>query len=353
MTSIIDNNPDICAGKGLTGLVNMGNTCFINSCLQILSNTFELNNILDSSNIMNNLNNNSDATLMKEWNHLRQLMWKQNCVVEPGKFIYTMQRVAKTKNLELFTGFAQNDISEFMLFVIDCFHNSISRPVDMSIDGSTNTDIDKIAVKVFTQIKTMYSREYSEIWNLFYGMHISQIISCKTGKVLSHTPEPFFTINLPIPNTGKVVTSLYDCFDYYVSGERLEGENGRRNEKTGEYEDIIKNLTYWSLPSVMAIDIKRFDVSGRKSQNLVSFPLTGLDMRKYVIGYQKETYIYDLYGVCNHHSGSTHGGHYTASVKNANGNWYEYDDSNVSVISDPRKIVTSMAYCLFYRKIRV
>jgi ubiquitin C-terminal hydrolase len=73
-------------------------------------------------------------------------------------------------------------------------------------------------------------------------------------------------------------------------------------------------------------------------------------MRKYVIGYQKETYIYDLYGVCNHHSGSTHGGHYTASVKNANGNWYEYDDSSVSVISDPNSIITSMAYCLFYRK---
>jgi len=329
----------------------MGNTCFINSCLQILSHTFELNDILDSAGFMSRLNRNTDAVLMAEWNGLRTLMWKQNCVVEPGKFIHAIQRVAKVKGLDLFTGFSQNDISEFMLFLIDCFHNSVSRPVNMSIKGESNTDIDKIAVKVFSQIKAMYSTEYSEIWNLFYGMHISQIVSCKTGKVLSHTPEPFFTINLSLPRNGKVVTSLYDCFDHYVSGERLEGENGRRNEETGEREDVVKNLTYWSLPTIMAVDLKRFDATGRKSQNLVSFPLTGLDMRKYVIGYQKETCIYDLYGVCNHHSGSALGGHYTASVKNANGKWYEYDDQHIATIPDPRAIITSMAYCLFYRKV--
>lgn len=342
--------PSNYAGKGLTGLVNMGNTCFINSCMQILSHTYELNDILNTPGFLKRIKRNNDAQIMTEWNTLRLIMWKQNCIVEPGKFIHTMQNVAKVKGLELFTGFSQNDISEFMLFIIDCLHNSVSRPVNMNINGETNSSIDKIAVKVFSQIKAMYSTEYSEIWNLFYGMHISQIISCKTGMVLSHTPEPFFNINLSIPNKSKIVSSLYECFDHYVSGERLDGENQMKNEETGEYEDVDKNLTYWSLPTIMAIDIKRFDSSGRKNQNLVSFPITNLDMRKYVIGYQKETCIYDLYGVCNHHSNSAFGGHYTASIKNANGKWYHYDDSSISAITNPNSIITSMVYCLFYRK---
>ena len=32
--------------KGLTGLANVGNSCYINSCMQLLSHTYELNDFL-------------------------------------------------------------------------------------------------------------------------------------------------------------------------------------------------------------------------------------------------------------------------------------------------------------------
>ena len=69
-----------------------------------------------------------------------------------------------------------------------------------------------------------------------------------------------------------------------------------------------------------------------KLQNMVKFPLSGLDMtphvvkrsqsswslpshwspwrRPYCLGRDPEDYIYDLYAVCNHH-GTMQGGHYT------------------------------------------
>lgn len=71
-----------------------------------------------------------------------------------------------------------------------------------------------------------------------------------------------------------------------------------------------------------------------KMQNMVKFPLTGMDMaphmvkrsqsswslpshwspwrRPYGMGRDPEDYLYDLYAVCNHH-GTMQGGHYTGN----------------------------------------
>jgi ubiquitin C-terminal hydrolase len=87
----------------------------------------------------------------------------------------------------------------------------------------------------------------------------------------------------------------------------------------------------------------------RKNQIMVDFPLENLDLSKYVVGYNKKSYIYDLYGVSNH-SGSVMGGHYTSFVKNANGKWYHYNDTSVSEVALAQQIITPKAYCFFYRK---
>ena len=189
--------------KGLTGLTNLGNTCFINSCIQILSHTYELNNFLDKEQYKTRLNNKYDSVLLLEWDNLRQLLWSNNCIVSPGKFIKTIQKLAQIKDMELFTGYSQNDLPEFLLFVIDCFHNSLSREIKMTISGAVENETDTVAVKCFEMVKNMYSKEYSEVWNLFYAVHVSEISKLETGERIKITPEPYFMIDLPIPDNNK------------------------------------------------------------------------------------------------------------------------------------------------------
>jgi ubiquitin C-terminal hydrolase len=160
-------------------------------------------------------------------------------------------------------------------------------------------------------------------------------------------PEPFFIVNLPIPD--KKSLSLMDCFDLYVEGEILDGDNCITYEKTKEKIPARKNISFWSFPNILVIDIKRFNAMNRKNQVMVDFPLENFNLSRYVIGYNKDSYVYDLYGVCNH-SGSVEGGHYTSFVKNANGKWYHYNDTNVSEVTLPQQIITPKAYCFFYRK---
>ena len=331
--------------KGLSGLANLGNTCFINSCIQILSHTYELNNFLDNDNYKKKLKNKYDSALLIEWDNLRQILWNENCIISPGKFIKTIQKVAKLKKMEIFTGYSQNDVSEFLLFIIDCFHTSLSREISITISGEPKNETDKLAIKCFEMVKTTYSKDYSEIWNLFYAVNISEIIRVDNGKILNTNPEPFFMVDLPIPPHIKS-PSLIDCFNYYVDGEIIENY---KDEESNELVNIKKRILFWSFPNILTIDLKRFNNHSQKNQSYISFPLDDLDLSKYIIGYKTEEFKYELYGVCNH-SGSTMGGHYTSYVKNANGKWYHFNDTIVSEIGKNETIISPKAYVLFYRK---
>ena len=147
------------SGKGLTGLGNLGNTCFINSTLQCLSHTYELNNFLSKEEYKYYLNRCPDTLVLWEWDNLRKLIWSENCTIKPAGFLTAIQRIARAKQQVLFTGFSQNDLTEFLTFVIDCFHNSLKRDVEMNIKGNIKCNQDKLAMSCYKMIKKLYENE--------------------------------------------------------------------------------------------------------------------------------------------------------------------------------------------------
>jgi ubiquitin carboxyl-terminal hydrolase 8 len=337
--------------KGLTGLSNIGNTCFINATMQVLSHTYELNLLLNKKQFLKQKLNPKvvDSTLLTEWDELRQLMYSENCTIRPSKFVHSVQTVAKAKKNELFSEFGQNDVPEFFLFMIDTFHTALSRSVRISSRIKVDKN-DIVSVKCFELISSECAKAYSEMIDLFYGIHLSIIKSIDGERVLSIKAEHFNIINLAITNSdGCKFETLEECFDHYMTGEILDGDNQWFHEESNQKLDVQKTIGYWSLPQILVIDLKRYNSHIQKSRSLITFPIDKWDLSKYIQGTDAESYVYDLYAICNH-SGIVFGGHYTAIVKNANGKWYEFDDTNIIPIENEDDIITHKAYCLFYRK---
>ena len=208
----------------------------------------------------------------------------------------------------------------------------------MTIKGEARNDYDKLAIEAYKSFKQFFKNDYSEIVKTFYGQFYTRVKKfTKDNEENSSSFEPFNSISLEIiDNNGTV--NLEDCLDNFTSEETIESDTST----------FIKEVKFWSLPDVLIFFFKRFNNSMTKKDDVVDFPLENLDMSKYVSGYNKSKYVYDLYAVSNH-GGGLGGGHYWAYCKNNDGNWYKFNDAVVSTLKS-EKVVSNNAYCLFYKK---
>ncbi|KAF2100362.1 UCH-domain-containing protein [Rhizodiscina lignyota] len=148
--------------------------------------------------------------------------------------------------------------------------------------------------------------------------------------------------------------TLEDCFTETSKSEVLSEENAWYCSRCKELRRAEKTLEVWTLPDILVIHLKRFGANRGfrdKIDVLVDFPVEGLDLNKRVgLKDGDKDLVYDLIAVDNHYGGLG-GGHYTAFAKNFfDGQWYEYNDSQVSKRNDPDVVITSAAYLLFYRR---
>ena len=145
--------------------------------------------------------------------------------------------------------------------------------------------------------------------------------------------------------------TLDDCLHLFSMEEELETGNEWLCKTCKNKVNAQKKLEFFYLPKILTICLSRFQKVGedyRKNEKFVDFPLTGLDMNKYIMTKYKLNYIYDIFAVCEHY-GSRYGGHYTAICKNYDGSWYSYDDSDCSE-AEEKDVCSKNAYVLFYRR---
>lgn len=341
------------APYGCKGLNNIGNTCFFNSIMQAFINTPEIIGHILSKSYAEHLNKSKPEHLLVEEFH--NLMSKYHSEkggsFSPNVFHEYLNVLARETDFDLNIGI-QNDVGEFLSFIINSLHNGISFPIKSIIRGEVKTKIDKIELEAAKAWSDHFKDDFSPLIPLFYGQFISTVRCTRCGNE-NIRAEPVSCLSLEIPriaNPQDEIT-LDNCLDSFTNEERLTGENRYSCEKCNMKTNAVKSMAYWHLPKIMVIQIKRFryTASGHQTKinNVINFPLE-LSMYKYCIsGDRHNKSLYELFGVMNH-IGGTGGGHYYAYVKNYRGEWNEYNDSRVSPISE-NKLVDRTAYCLFYR----
>ncbi|XP_063926575.1 ubiquitin carboxyl-terminal hydrolase 2-like isoform X2 [Zophobas morio] len=337
--------------QGLNGLKNIGNTCFMNSVIQCLSNTKLLLEYLLQDHYVGDINTSTSGmkgALIKSFVEVIKKLWSQDAsdrVVNTTSLKSQIQRFAPR-----FIGYAQQDAQEFLRYLLEGLHEDVNRVKEKP--KPILTEIDE---------KLSDSEKSSESWNRYLRMDNSKIVDYFVGQLKSTlkcthcghcsvTFDPFWDLSLPIPQRAGQVR-LAQCLDSFTREETLDGDEKPTCSKCKERRKCTKSFTIQKFPKILVIHLKRFSLAERfrgKLSVTVDFPLEGLDMSHYAAD-NVTPCRYNLYAISNH-SGTTYSGHYTAYCRHPyNKAWHEYNDSRVSSIS-PKSIVSGEAYVLFYEQ---
>ncbi|KAM8816911.1 ubiquitin carboxyl-terminal hydrolase 2 isoform 3-T4 [Rhynchonycteris naso] len=335
------------SAQGLAGLRNLGNTCFMNSILQCLSNTRELRDYCLQRLYMRDLSHSSSAhrALMEEFAKLIQSIWTSslNDVVSPSEFKTQIQRYAPR-----FVGYNQQDAQEFLRFLLDGLHNEVNRVTVRPKANPENLDHLPDDEKGRQMWRKYLEREDSRIGDLFVGQ-LKSSLTCTDCGYCSTVFDPFWDLSLPITKRGYPEVTLMDCMRLFTKEDVLDGDEKPTCCRCRARKRCIKKFSIQRFPKILVLHLKRFSESRIRTSKLttfVNFPLRDLDLREFASENTNHA-VYNLYAVSNH-SGTTMGGHYTAYCRSpATGEWHTFNDSSVTPMSSSQ-VRTSDAYLLFY-----
>merc|ERR1719361_1261378 len=115
------------APTGITGLNNLGNTCYMNAAIQCLSNTKILSTYFNNNCHLHEINRTNPlgmkGHIAKRFGDLVREMWEGSSrTVAPIKLRWTIGRYATN-----FSGFQQQDSQEFLAFLLDGLHEDLNR----------------------------------------------------------------------------------------------------------------------------------------------------------------------------------------------------------------------------------
>eukprot|EP01113_Clastostelium_recurvatum_P020256 TRINITY_DN2405_c0_g1_i1.p1 TRINITY_DN2405_c0_g1~~TRINITY_DN2405_c0_g1_i1.p1 ORF type:complete len:908 (-),score=273.83 TRINITY_DN2405_c0_g1_i1:67-2790(-) len=240
--------------KGVCGLSNLGNTCFMNSALQCLSNTQALTQYFLADRHRGELNTTNplgmQGKIAEHYGDLIHKVWSGKfSSVSPTDFKWQLGKFAPQ-----FSGYRQHDSQELLAFLLDGLHE----------------DLNRVTLKPFVEAKDYDGREdpiiAAESWNnhllrnqsiivdTFMGQLKSTLVCPDCGKV-SITFDPFMYLSLPLPMAQERAVPIILCNT--VTGEMpvKYAVNVSKRAKIGEMRQALAVISGMKAEEIILTDV--------------------------------------------------------------------------------------------------
>lgn len=375
------------------GLVNIGNTCFVNSTLQCLNWTPDfvqtLPQVIDTKR--------HPSTFMRKLKDVFKL-----CSVLPDGKSY-FRPIPTTELLSSLSHLAphlvapansaqhQQDTAEYLLWLLNHLHSVIQ----IQVGQKSKSDLEAMQGKkreCLLKINKIGSQDLLALmepmtylsqvdWDLhrheqssaLYDLFLGQILEareCQKCKKVTVNIEYFTLLPLPVPlvGAGLSMPTLESCFQQFSEQEELVQDNMISCScMPGEHLVPATRLALLSIiPKSLIIQLTRFSYNSTlqkafKNDSPLCFPqrmnIFPHTMKARLDPTQEESTLYELHAFCVHSGAqSTSFGHYMAYCRASNGQWYMFNDTNVTHIEDidntlKSEFVLRNAYLLFYHSL--
>ena len=318
------------------GLQNLGNTCYMNTSLQIISHTpIFINRLLQNKNKID-----YSTPISNKFYDLINKFSTSSYAFSPLEFKSTFS----SKHRQ-FAGYDQCDTQEFCRILLEDINSELNKIKGKKPYKELETK-NKSKIQCNNEYNSLFkSREDSIVIDTFYGQIIN-IFNC-TCNYKTYSFQNVLDLPLLIPRNETYSININKLLDLCFEGENIQFETKceQCHQKTIHEKIILLSHP----PEILILSIQRLNNRTKRKNNISVQFTEKLNLKKYI---DEECCNnirtdYELYAIANH-SGTIDYGHYFAYVKIDN-NWYEFNDSSVHQIG---RIDTSSsnAYVLFFKR---
>lgn len=307
--------------RGIAGLENIGNSCYMNSILQCLNNipifsayirneSLQKLEYIFSKRFRDNKEEYSERqieelcekTITCQLQKLFDNMWviKSDGVnlyfpIISGSFIRSNLKDVIDTVGPFFSGMKQHDSQEFLNFILDQVHMDTGINVRLEVFMQPKVNNYKKAYMTYKEIQNndkytieekaqavecykQYKMENIDVCTVFKSYNywvkyiqnnkysiinelffglFHSVITCTTCGAKRNSFTPFTTMAIPIPNHSSEI-ELVDCLNKFSELETLSESNMYTCKQCKEKRIVTKKMTIWEPPECIILHLERF-----------------------------------------------------------------------------------------------